>query len=207
MSKRKIVYPSQKEVMEWFEYRDDGVLINKKDRGRNGCVITKKDEVAGGFYKGRLTRRQIKFQNQNSFASVLIWIYHYGAIAGDLIVDHISCKLIADQYGVHLDDRIDNLQLLTHEENNLKKTPQPTNTGELFIHKTSHPSRKSAPFKVNIPRIILKYDTQFKRQYDFPSLRAAKDFSAKHQLELRRELYIDCYINSNLDMNAWMELD
>lgn len=96
-------YPSQEELKELFDYRDGSLYWRQKTSGRRDISIpagtTSKStgyhtiHINGGLYKrNRLT-----------------WIWHNGAIPDEMLVDHINDK--------KADDRIENLQLLSHADN------------------------------------------------------------------------------------------
>lgn len=97
-------YPSQARLREAFDYHPDGYLVWRikpsKGPDRTG-------QIAGG--KQRDGRRHICIDGFLAQANKLIWIWHYGQVPEGIDVDHI------DNDGTN--DRIENLQLLTHRDN------------------------------------------------------------------------------------------
>ena len=95
-------YPTQDELKEDFNYVD-GHLIRKTITTNSVRV----GEVAGCVnYRGY---RHLDYRKTNSQIHRLIWIYVYGSIDPKLEVDHIN--------GIKDDNRIENLRLVTHQQN------------------------------------------------------------------------------------------
>lgn len=87
-----LALPPQSELREAFTY-EDGVLLRRgKPTGRKNT-------------SGRL---QISYKQKRYISARLIWAYHHGD-PGDLEVDHID--------GDSGNDRIENLRLATHTQN------------------------------------------------------------------------------------------
>lgn len=100
--------PSQDELNRLFEYdREKGLLIwryrKDKDICWNGRLAGK---VAGSTDKGY---RIVKFDDRKYAAHRLIWKLAYGSIPNDMQIDHID--------GNGLNNRLDNLRLVTNQEN------------------------------------------------------------------------------------------
>lgn len=99
-------------IHEYFSYREDGVLINKKSR--RGVVV---GDVAGCF-STQIQRRLIGIKRKQYLASRLIFLYHHGWLPNE--VDHININCS--------DDRIENLREATRSQNlaNTRKKPNRT---------------------------------------------------------------------------------
>jgi len=101
------------EYNELFEYRD-GNLYNKVHRGYQAPI----GAVVGSFSDKGYVLTKIKGKNLKVHR--IIWEMHNGKIEGGLQVDHINEK--------KYDNRIENLQLLTHKQNlrrSKKAKPRP----------------------------------------------------------------------------------
>ena len=107
MSKAKEISLTQDLLHELLDY-DGSNLIWKVNRGTNKT----KGEIAGCTRKGGY--RRIAINKRKYQAHRLLWIYHYGSIDKDLDIDHIN--------GDKRDNSIENLRLITHQENHFNRT-------------------------------------------------------------------------------------
>ena len=89
---------------ELFDY-EDGQLINKFTRNSRAV----KGKIAG--CKKARGYTNVCINSKHYLLHRLIWIYHNGDIKDGLLIDHINCD--------KSDNRIENLRLVTHQENNL----------------------------------------------------------------------------------------
>jgi len=89
-------------LLELFDYQN-GNLIWNSDRGAQKC----KGQIAGTRHsKGYVA---IKLKGRVYKAHRLIYIWHYGALSGDVHIDHIN--------GIRDDNRIENLRAVTPTQN------------------------------------------------------------------------------------------
>jgi hypothetical protein len=95
--------PSQERVNEVFEYRD-GKLYNKNNRGG-----TARKGIESGYTDISCGYRKISVDDKLHRTHRLIWIMHRGDIPEGLCIDHIN--------GIKDDNRIENLRLVTNQEN------------------------------------------------------------------------------------------
>ncbi len=95
--------PSQERVNEVFEYRD-GKLYNKNNRGgtaRKGMESGYKD-ISSGY-------RRLEIDGKQHRTHRLIWIMHNGDIPKNKFIDHNN--------RIKTDNRIENLRVVTNQEN------------------------------------------------------------------------------------------
>lgn len=101
--KPKIISLEQSLLLELFEFKDNN-LIWKKRPDKLKRLIGK---IAGCLHRSGY--RTIKINNIEYPAHRLIWIYHYGSIDNDLVIDHID--------GNKSNNDINNLRLVTQQQN------------------------------------------------------------------------------------------
>ena len=99
---------AQELLRELFEYRD-GLLVRKVSRNSNA----KAGDVAGGLNPSNEYWR-ISIDGKHYYRSRLVYIYFYGEIPHGLQIDHIDRD--------RLNDKIENLRLVTHVQNNQNKS-------------------------------------------------------------------------------------
>ena len=88
-------YPTQEQLQEKFRYdAKEGLLIQRDGRGKGRTELTNQK------YYRRTTIKYRGFPHHR-----LVWIYHHGD-PGHRLIEHLN--------GNKLDDRIENLQLVTH---------------------------------------------------------------------------------------------
>lgn len=99
---------NQSQLKELFEYKD-GNLIWKVKRGTRG----KKGSIAGytNIKNGYI---DIKINNTVYKMHRLVWIYHFGNIPNELVIDHID-RIRNNNY-------IENLRLVTRQENSFNNS-------------------------------------------------------------------------------------
>ena len=94
---------TQERLKELFDY-SDGYFVRKVKsgkRGKIGDVMVGNDDNRG-YKKLKIDSKTYKFHR-------LVWIWNYGDIADDLQIDHKN--------GIRTDNRIENLRLVTRQEN------------------------------------------------------------------------------------------
>lgn len=104
MRNKPLPLPSQDELRESFDYRD-GVLYWKKLLVKNQVKV---GSVAGHIVK-KYNRYRVLYKGKFYLRARLIWAYHNGEIPKGFEIDHINRN--------KLDDRIENLRLVTMSQN------------------------------------------------------------------------------------------
>ena len=94
-------------IRELFDYKD-GELIRKVNRG-----CTNVGDTVGGVDK-KLGYVRLTINNSHYSAHRVIWVWHFGGISDGLQIDHIN--------GDRSDNHIDNLRLVTQQENTWNRT-------------------------------------------------------------------------------------
>jgi hypothetical protein len=97
---------NQDEIKKVFYYTN-GKLYNQYYRSSNA-----KKDAESGCLDGQ-GYRIVKFNKKYYKTHRLIWIMHYGDISRKLEIDHIN--------GIRDDNRIENLRLVTHQENQFNR--------------------------------------------------------------------------------------
>jgi len=99
---------SQSEVRRLFDYRKDGVLINR---------LTRSPRAVKGNPAGNLNKRngywRVTVDGCTCQLSRIIWIWHYGEIPHKMQIDHIDRDLN--------DNKIENLRIVTQSQNEYNK--------------------------------------------------------------------------------------
>lgn len=95
----------QERVKYLFSYRNDGNLIWKNLSSNNSRIEL--GQIAGT--KTNESYINIMINRKSYRLHRLIWIYHNGDIPDNMVIDHIN--------GDVEDNRIENLQILTHTQN------------------------------------------------------------------------------------------
>jgi hypothetical protein len=101
-------------IKEFIHYEPTtGQLTWLKDRGGKA----KKGSVVGNLNASG--HRVLRLKDKSYYAHRVAWVYVYGSIPENLLIDHIN--------GKRDDNRIENLRLATHKQNNenqgIKHTP------------------------------------------------------------------------------------
>lgn len=97
---------NQQLIKELFTYKDGELYWNKQPHPWHN-----NDKVAGSIRtKGYI---EIHFKGKSYKAHRLIWMYHYGAIPKGIQIDHLNRD--------RTDNRIENLRLVTNQENQFNK--------------------------------------------------------------------------------------
>jgi len=94
---------TQDELKHTFNYQDDKLLWKVKPKSGSVSV----GDIAGTLTENGYMR--VVFNRTPHFIHRFIWIYHNGDIPKNLFIDHIN--------GIRDDNRIDNLRLVTKQEN------------------------------------------------------------------------------------------
>ena len=130
----------QYQLKEWFEYHN-GHLIWKKPVQK-----IKVGDIAGNLQRPSRPKNKpywkIGFQRKQYPAHRLIWIFHNGEIPEGMLCDHIN--------GDSLDNRIENLRLVTQSGNNRNiKLPKNNKSGVCGVRWHSGAKRWLAAIKIN----------------------------------------------------------
>ncbi len=97
-------YPTQKEMKTWFEYEDGQLIwVSKRYKG------TKIGSIAGTENKSH-AYRSININRKRYLTHRCIWIWHHGDISSNMVIDHIDNNPV--------NNKIENLRLVTYSENN-----------------------------------------------------------------------------------------
>ena len=126
---------SQQDLKELFWLnRDTGDLMNRLKRSSSASA----NAVAGWIDKPSGYRR-IKINGVQYRMHRLVWLYHFGEWPVDEI-DHIN--------GERLDNRIDNLRVVTNQENcKNQKLPRNNKSGVTGVHFNKHHQKWQAQIK------------------------------------------------------------
>ena len=99
--------PSQERLNELFEYRD-GKLYNKTNRASKARMGMESGTQNPNGY------RYIDVEGKHCRTHRLIWIMYNGDIPENMYIDHKNC--------IRNDNRIDNLRVVTKQENSFNRT-------------------------------------------------------------------------------------
>ena len=117
MKSKLLVYPSQEQLHEIFEYRDDNISQPLIWKIRPAYRL-KIGDIAGSLYGGRYYTVSVYYIRYKLHR--LVWIYHNGDVPNGMIVDHVD--------GNSINNRIENLRLATPSENNRNSKISSKNT-------------------------------------------------------------------------------
>lgn len=123
---------TRKDVRDLFYYCEKTFCL-RWIKSTNSRV--KDNDIAGNIRKDGY--RSIRIGGKLYYAHRLIWIYHYGEIPKDCVIDHKD--------GNPINNNIDNLQIATTRQNMVKQKSKPNPTGYVGIRKT-----KSGKYQANI---------------------------------------------------------
>lgn len=102
-------YPSKEEFSKIYEYRD-GKLFYPENHKSKKFAGARAGKIQKAGYK---EYRQVKHRGEAYYEHRVIWILHNGDIPEGMQIDHIN--------GCGLDNRIENLRILSVIENNRNK--------------------------------------------------------------------------------------
>ena len=156
---REIMSYDSKTGFLYWKHRKD-MPNNWNTRFTNKKIKTNNANCAGITYNG--TRFYMAYHR-------LIWCYYYGKWPeSDLVIDHIN--------GNFRDNRIVNLRLVTHTENNKNRsTPKDNTSGHLGIHRVKNRGKWQVQIGVNGKNVHVGY---FKNKDD--AIAARKEAEIKY---------------------------
>jgi hypothetical protein len=151
MKHKPLVYPSQEQLHEIFEYCIDNIsqpLLWKIKPNRFGRVNI--GDVAGGLRKSDGYCR-VKTGGQHYQFHRIVWIYHNGDILDGMQIDHID--------GNPLNNLIENLRLATPSQNMHNRKKQSNNKSGI-VGVRERDGKAVAEIKINGKQIWLgTFDT------------------------------------------------
>ena len=93
---------SQDLLKELFDYKGGNLIWKVSRQGNKGI-----NSIAGCLSKNGYI--VISLNKKLQYAHRLIYVWHYGEISKDMLIDHIN--------GIKYDNRIENLRTITHQQN------------------------------------------------------------------------------------------
>lgn len=102
-------YPSKEFFRGIYDY-SDGCLFHHKNHNKRNLAGKRAGRIQRAVYK---EYRQVKTGGVYYYEHIVIWIMHNGPVDDDLVIDHIN--------GCGLDNRIENLRVVSVLENNRNK--------------------------------------------------------------------------------------
>ena len=102
-------YPSKEFFRGIYDY-SDGCLFHHKNHKKRNLAGKRAGRIQRARYK---EYRQVKTGGVSYYEHIVVWIMHNGTIDDDLVIDHIN--------GCGLDNRIENLRVVSVMENNRNK--------------------------------------------------------------------------------------
>lgn len=97
-------YPPKEKLWDLFDYRDGVLFRRKRIKG------VRPGPVTGTTVHGRV---RVQIDRVGYYVHRLIWIMHFGYIPADKLIDHIN--------GNPVDNRIENLRLVTARQNQFNR--------------------------------------------------------------------------------------
>lgn len=166
-------FPTMQEYLNYRFIYKDGELYWRTHIKHNTIIGQKVSVVLIKNRKRKDSRvvKYIRVDEKNKIMSRVIWKMHHGDIPNKMVVDHKNKD--------HLDNRIENLRLLTNQQNllNTDKILQAHNTsGYRGVHE-KNPDRPK-PWVATI---------------NFNNKRSSKSFETAKEAALWRDKYIDKY--------------